>query len=559
MRRLASQMSFRPFQRFLIAFLVTATSQARIAKIRWEEVPLALRYELRILQGGEEIVKTITEGNTASWRGPLAPGYYIFQVRAIDRENLAGEWTRANLILVKPNAAQLFAPQDQSQLRLTEKEGRLFLRWRPMGKRVRYVVEIKTDSGKTQKTILEKGEYEIETPLFGLYQWRVTPLIQAEGSVEKTDLGNYEPTILGAATKWREFELQLDSAYLKAKQRFKSPAMSLLPERLPVPFGNRVSVGWKPVEGAEAYEVIFTSASKSTSRDPSSNNNTVTTLVVSESQILIPVESGKRYEVVVRALSHIDKRGVANIVSPEAKQTFEIDNTVAPPNSPFLFYVRGSVAPYTGTRVSPSTGYSGKIQGAGAGIEIGTRNFWSPFMQSDLSLFEEFQEVNGQNDLRSEIKLFTHYLWRFFGSQSGWLLRAGAGLGLLGHTVISPSSALGTAATPGSTRSRFSTVNFIPSLELEKQLTQAVSLCLDFKVPLLLGVSGPAGTSGVSATPFNNYRLSLGLHWDLGDHFIFDALMGRENRSLKYQLNGVTGEESLLTATRLGIGLSYSW
>jgi hypothetical protein len=180
-------------------------------------------------------------------------------------------------------------------------------------------------------------------------------------------------------------------------------------------------------------------------------------------------------------------------------------------------------------------------------------------LQSDVSFFQEFQDIDGQDDTRREIKSFTHYLWRFAGTQSGWLLRAGGGVGLLGYTVLSPLTAVGSAAVTGMARAGFTSVALIASLELEKRLTPAISLGLDFKVPIAFKVSDSPGITAMTARPLENYRLSLGLHWDLGAGFLFDAMVGKELRSLRYTLNGIPGEESSLNATRFGVGLSYAW
>lgn len=543
----------------LLAIGFAGTAHARIAKIRWDKVANALRYEIKILQGGETIVKSVTESDDPSWRGGLSPGYFTYQIRAIDKSELAGEWTKPHLILVKPNAAQVMGPGGNAAIRLTETEGRLFLKWRPMGKRIRYQVDIKTETVKYQRIVFEKGEYEIENPTSGYYQWRVTPLIQAEGSVDKSVLGTYEPNATGDVSSWYDFTLELDATYLKAKQRFIAPHLQPLPPKQPVPYGQVVTVRWDGVEAAEAYEVRYTMAPKN-ARFPSPEERRVFSAVVQKDYFSVPVQDGKKYEVSVRALSHIDKRGLASIVSPDGKVQFEVDDGVPPPKPPSYLFARSSIAPYRDSRVVPSQSYSGDIEGAGVAVDLGARHYWTPWLQSELSFLQEVQDVENTNDVRTEQKLFTHYVWNVGGVEQGLRVRLGLGLGFLTYTVLSPNVQASAGTTVVTTsRTHYTNLVVIPALEVEQQLTNDLSLGVELRLPSGLKAFTGSAVSAMKLPLGSNWRAQATLRWDVGAGFLFEFFVGQERRTLNYTLNGTSGEESKVSATRGGLGISYEW
>ncbi len=542
-----------------IFLMASAHAHARIAKIKWEAVAHALRYEIKILQGPETILKAVTANDSPSWRGDLSPGYFTYQIRAVDKGELSGEWTKPQLILVTPKEVQPLNPASGAQVKLTEKDGRLFLKWRPLGKRVRYVVDIKNEEAKYQRTIFEKGEYEIEVPVSGGYQWRVTPLIQAEGSVEKSFLGTYAATSTGETSAWLDFSLELDASYLKAKQRFHPPVLVEIPARQPLPFGRQVEVSWHRVESAEAYEVRYSVASKLAPRGLAFDDQKVTTVIVRRPEFNLPVQDGKRYEVSVRALSHVNKRGLASIVSLEAKTQFEIDGSTAPPKPAGYVFFRSSVAPYSDSRVVTSQSYNGSIDGGGMAVEFGAHHYWAPWLESELSVFQEMQDVDGANDVRGEQKFFTNYVWNVGGVERGLRVRLGMGVGHLGFTVLSPNIPSGSATAIGTSRTQLSSFALIPALAVEQQITASLSLGVELKVPLALQVSGPAGVSDAKAAPASNYRAQATVRWNLGSDFLVELFLGREKRGLTYSFNGVGGEESNLTATRAGLGINYRW
>lgn len=542
---------------FAILLLLAAPAHARIAKIRWDAVTNALRYEIKILQGPEVIVTSVTAGDSPQWRGALSPGYFTYQIRAIDKSELAGEWTQPRLILVQPKGVQPYAPVQNALIRLTDKEGRLFLKWRTMGKRIRYVIDIKTETSKIQKTVFEKGEYEFEAPVSGQYQWRITPMIQADGCVDKGVLETYEATMRGETSAWFDFELELDASYLKAKKRFHAPILNEIPTKLPVPFGQSIEVTWNSVESAEAYEVRYTAVAKASPRGLSSDDKKVISAIVRSPEFSLPVQDGKRYEVSVRALSHLDKRGLASIVSPDAKMQFEVDDSAPPPNPRGFFFARTSVAPYTDSRVLPSQSYNGDITGGGVAIDLGARFYFVSWLETELSYFQEMQEVDGNNDVRSEQKIYARYVWNVGGLEQGLRIKAGLGIGRLSYTILSPSILSGVVS--GTSRTSLSTIAVIPTVEVEQQLSSAISLGLELKAPVAIKVMGPSGITNGQAPVGSNLRAQATLRMNLGANFLVELFIGRERRGVSYSLNGVSGEESNLTATRGGLGINYQW
>ncbi len=547
----------RFFLATLALFLLTAApAYARIAKIRWENVPNAVRYEIRILQGGEEIVKSVSEGSNPSWRGALSPGYFVYQIRGVDRLGVAGEWTPSQLILVKPREAQPLSPGNRAQLTLTEKEGRLFLRWRAMGRRVKYLVEIRHEKQRLDRTVLEKSDLELENPSSGNYRWRVTPLIQAEGSVEPRFLEEFDAITKGETSKWQEFDLELDAGYLKAKERFMAPRVATLPDRMPVPYGKTVEVAWDDVEAAEAYEIRYVAVPRAPYRDLSSLERRSNTITVREPRVNLPVENGKRYEVHVRALSRFDARGVASIVSPESRASFEIDDTAVPQRPLHFLSLVSSLAPYRDARVSPSQGYQGDIEGAGVGIELGLRYYLTPQLQGDFNAFFEQQDVEGARDTRTEQRLYLHYVWNPGGVQSGWALKAGAGLARLNYSILSPVT-LGANTTTET--SQVSMLALIPSFELEKRLFENLTAWADVKLPYLVSSSGSGSRTNLRADFLSNLRATLGVRWHLGDGFHVLMVLSREQRTIQFTENGIDGEISRPTATRAGLGVTYAW
>lgn len=210
-----------------LLILIGAGASARTVKIKWERVPEAARFDLKILQGGKIVIEETTDiadpmATLHVWRGDLPPGFFVYQIRSIDAQGKRSEWSNAKLLVVKPKATQNLVPAQGAKVILSAAHGipeKVFVKWQPLGKRITYRVDLQINDKVYYKMVYETGGLELKKPVPGTYRWKVTPVIYAEGSVDSKLVPVGEREVSGTPTPSQEFKLSIEDSYREALSR----------------------------------------------------------------------------------------------------------------------------------------------------------------------------------------------------------------------------------------------------------------------------------------------------------------------------------------------------
>lgn len=162
-----------------------------VPSFSWGRVKRAAKYEFQlaadpafrsIVQGqGKGSFKTANTSATVD--KTLADGDYFWRVRAINRRDRAGRWSRArSMSKAWASRPRLASPPDGGSV--TYPSTPLVLRWDPVPRAFKYVVEIATDPSLAHSALPDRQRIETSGSVFALpgalapgrYYWAVTPL-----------------------------------------------------------------------------------------------------------------------------------------------------------------------------------------------------------------------------------------------------------------------------------------------------------------------------------------------------------------------------------------------
>ena len=81
------------------AITLCGTAHAKAVRVKWKPLEGAVKYELQVSQGDRIVAKETLSSELTLWRGKLSPGYYHYQLRAIDRFDRPGDWSAPKAII----------------------------------------------------------------------------------------------------------------------------------------------------------------------------------------------------------------------------------------------------------------------------------------------------------------------------------------------------------------------------------------------------------------------------------------------------------------------------
>jgi len=157
----------------------------------WRRAPRATRYEFQL--SADRAFESIVGGPGGSFQTAntfatvdkaAADGTYYWRVRAIDKANKSGRWSQVRQIIKNwSTAPALVAPAEGATISYPSTP--LVLRWNPVQRAYKYLVNIATDPSMGHSVLGVNGQgVESSGPVFspptalaaGRYYWTVTPL-----------------------------------------------------------------------------------------------------------------------------------------------------------------------------------------------------------------------------------------------------------------------------------------------------------------------------------------------------------------------------------------------
>lgn len=230
----------RPYFGFLFVILICCPQEIKAEEVYrrsvgfdWDAIPESKGYDMEI--------KLVKEDGTGkgfnfkiaenSWSGKLAPGNYIFRVRARDQRNVPGEWSAFNPFTVNLESIKIKSPIHQSTIKTKETErDTVRFTWDSLPGANFYKFELKSADGKTQvQKDVKDNQIELEIPVAMNYTWKVSGL--SNSGILSDGVAIAEFTTLGA---------QL------SPPKIKNPESRFVRQ-----------LTWKKSEYAEKYDLIF--------------------------------------------------------------------------------------------------------------------------------------------------------------------------------------------------------------------------------------------------------------------------------------------------------------
>ncbi len=226
-----------------------------VPSLGWARVPGAVKYEFQVAADddfrstvlGLRRTSVFTANLFASIDRALSDGNYFWRVRAIDKKNRAGRWSKARSFKKEwGQAPTLLAPADKASVAYPQET--LLMRWTTVPRAYKYRVEIATDPALAQSA-LPRGIPSIETsgtsfvlavPLArDKYYWAITPLDADKHYGQRSEIREFTwhwPSKLNEAT-------QMSVEDLDGSAEVFDPQLN-----------------WAPIPGAASYEMQISMA-----------------------------------------------------------------------------------------------------------------------------------------------------------------------------------------------------------------------------------------------------------------------------------------------------------
>lgn len=292
----------------LFNLLFARAETNRTVLFKWQAVPFAHDYEVEI--GGKDGVvhHQFYPANDTYFETQLQPGAYFFHVRARDIDSRAGKWAESKAFFVPSDSPNPYDPPDGTEIEMFTKSKDVNLMWKLLPEVDGYYLELKKEPlhSTKQKTIFQghvkDAEFLAKNLGPGLYTWSVAPVYHKK---HLEAFGVDVPEWKGKMTKLSTFAI--------VGKKLPAP-VGLTPEgKTPkTPGQDTLELSWRPVDGAEAYEVYI-----------EDEDGKAVEAVVPTTAVLLPGVDDGDYNFSVRALASKDILHPAQVKSAESEVSFE--------------------------------------------------------------------------------------------------------------------------------------------------------------------------------------------------------------------------------------------
>lgn len=529
---------------FVLLPLFSAPAFAKAVRVKWKPLEGAAKYELQVGHGSQVVAQELLSAELTLWRGRLNPGYYFYQLRAIDRFDRPGDWSSPKAIVIKPDRPQATAPPAGSTVRLVNGKSRLLLKWVAKDRGTRFLVEWQRESGTVTSVPmpLDASEYEIVEPEAGEYRWRVKSFVEAEGALPDGTPNPFGTVADSDYSGWWNFRVRAEAGYLRDHAKFRAPTLSAIPAEMSAPRFGEAPISWAPVEGAEAYEIFL---EETGDRAPAS---AVHHAIVGNTRAQVPVTADRQYRVRVRAVASLDAKGEARILGPETAATFR---TAAEASSSGggRFTVGYGVLPYGAEFQSSAVPQVGSANVLGLAANVGAEWWLSPRWGATGDARLQAVRLDGNSLLVKSIRLGGAYRWALSSHPFGTDLVFGAGLGLQDYF----------GAQPGGARTDLTALGPTFGAELRHAFSRRWDGSFAARLFVPVAALRPGGTSVGSDLRFANFSLDLNGGYRFGERWSAGTTVGYERRSLGWTGSAGDTNQSRYGGFRFELQLRYEW
>lgn len=541
-----------------LAMLASPSAYAKKVRIRWKAVPGATRYELEFRRGDTVAATQETSENVTGLRVILPPGRYRYRLRAYDRAERPGEWSRDLPLTVSPTKPKPSWPADGTKWTLRNVADEARLGWTDGEKPDRWRVEVVRD-GKAETHFVsgrDEPAFIFAEPESGHYRWRVRgevggpveplPLGAADRALAK-DSGEWKP---GGWTGWSDFTLVVTPEYLRARGRLKAPGIRGPASEIVLPPGGAVELAWEQVTAAERYEVRVDFEGK--------KEGAWTT--VDGTRHVVQLSPGDRVRWHVRGVAG---EAADRVAGPEASATLVTDSVVRwPTETRFGVAAIGesfSLATETGGAGLPLIRGTSTTTAAGAALSFERWSWgrWGFYVNADYMYREPgpVAQAFGASVGASGRFVLGHAV-------SPWAIRGTLGVRYQDHPVLEPDDpAVPLLQTTVARRLGFLGPEFSLALERRVGTEWMTGLTLGLQFPLAAVTrDGTTGLEGVSAT--GNFSVTFRTEWRFSPSWDarLDAFYRKQSvgTRLAAPLNTVT-TTSELSRVGAALGLGLRW
>ncbi len=292
------------------AVLTGPRAFAKKVSIAWEPIPGAKSYEIQIEQDDHQVVDQVFAG--LAWGGNLPNGFYVYKIRGIDRVKRPGEWTESMPLVVLPGPPGLLQPEAGKKFVRHRLDAPLRVQWAPTPGVRRYNLEVLNGQETVHTEVIEGTEATLRTLPPGHLSWSVRALIEPSGRVPASAVGRQWPS-KPSASRELTIEDQMLTAPIQVSPR------GLIERRKE----RRLTLEWKKVEGAEAYEIEFARKPVGPQAVAFAPDATIK-IMVRENVAVIPLPGDGAYVWRVRALADLDGRKLPEAVGPPSIAEFNL-------------------------------------------------------------------------------------------------------------------------------------------------------------------------------------------------------------------------------------------
>lgn len=509
-----------------LLLLLTSISQANAKTIhlQWKEIPGASAYEISIKSEERNTNPISQKLKKPEYSGELKAGLYSYQVRAIDRLERPGKWSSTNSLVVMPEAPSFTSPKTD-ETATYRRFTNVHLTWKnPDGlKKVRLIVL--KDGKEIENTVVSGNSFELKKATAAKYTFKIKPHVEGRGIASSNDR-SWD----GNSASELEYEV--------TQKELRAPNIAYPSGKTNPPSDGKVKIGWEPVEGAEAYRVVFSP------KDDPKNQKIYTT---KDSNINIDGASTKgSYKVQVRALASVDSsNNTADVQGPIATSEFEFS-----PYANRAGEERGYMAlsllysSYNLSEISAAYGFNGQTSSNVLGVRISGEYFVTPDIAIGGAIQNYQYSIANLHPSETDAEIQAKYRFALSQSPNAFILYPKVGVGLRGLFMLSPQLNSNNNFTGNATSSSFSEIGPFIGLDVRKRIFERVSLGLKtsyfFPVAMLFQ---PATISGLDGSSSNGGNISAGLqafYW-FNDKISFGAGLFHENRSIGFHDSGPNG------------------
>lgn len=409
---------YLPFGVLLLFLCTWKSAFAKEVTIKWEPLEHAVQYEILIQQKGNEALRQRLHSAKTEWKAELPNGFYVYQLRAIDRTDRPGNWTEIHPLAVLPPAPRPASPGDGAVVSLLQAKDGLNLEWSPVKGADKYFVKITSGESILYAGSVSDTKKSLNSLRAGNYQWEVQSVVVADDKSPQTLRGREWNTTDGVSQSFTLRYTELSAPTLV------SPANSaLLTQR-------DLNLRWKKVKDAEAYEVRITRLNEgSGSRSlAGGSENLREAYVTKDPSIDIHLPENGRYQWKVRSLARIDENKKPGVVSNASVGSFLLDPYPSPARKASLAF--GYFATPNEYKIESPTGSTALGQSSVAStLQLKGQYALSQKWTLEAGAEESFWKMGGGTDFsKFGLVLDTSYQIPLGGGTREWIFTSAVGI-----------------------------------------------------------------------------------------------------------------------------------